>query len=59
MRPFILLLFLVACSQTSDQPGQVAPDEAQALNDAAEMLDANSVDLNAVTADEPAEEGDT
>lgn len=53
MRALILPLLLAACQQAPDRPGQVTPDEAEALNDAAEMLDANSVDLNAVTADEP------
>ncbi len=42
---------LAACSSHGDQPGAVTADEARQLNDAAAMLDANSVDANAVTAD--------
>lgn len=48
MRVLILPLLLAACSAATDEPGQVTPDEAEQLNDAAEMLEANSVDLNAV-----------
>ncbi len=40
---------LAACSPASD-PGAVTADEAHQLNEAAAMLDANSVDLNAVAA---------
>ncbi len=46
-----LLLSLAACSGGSDDPRAVTPDEAAQLNDAAAMLDANSIDLNAVDAD--------
>lgn len=42
-------LFLTACSGSEDQPGTVTADEARQLNDAAAMLDANSIDLNAMT----------
>ena len=42
------LLALAACSAHPDDPGAVSADEAQQLNDAAAMLDANSVDANAV-----------
>jgi acetyl-CoA acetyltransferase len=42
---------LAACSPASE-PGAVTADEAHQLNDAAAMLDANSVDLNAI-ADAP------
>jgi hypothetical protein len=38
---------LAACSPASE-PGAVTADEAHQLNEAAAMLDANSVDLNAV-----------
>ena len=41
---------LAACSPASE-PGAVTADEAHQLNEAAAMLDANSVDLNAVAAD--------
>jgi hypothetical protein len=40
---------LAACSPASE-PGAVTADEAHQLNEAAAMLDANSVDLNAVVA---------
>ncbi|MGH6615095.1 hypothetical protein [Sphingomonas sp.] len=44
------LLLLAGCGSGSpDTPGAVTPGEAQALNDAAAMLDANSVDANAAT----------
>ena len=58
MRALILPLLLIACSAPADEPGQVTPDEQAELNDAAAALDANSVDLNAVTAnaaEEPAQ----
>ncbi|WP_242095288.1 hypothetical protein [Sphingomonas sp. CROZ-RG-20F-R02-07] len=42
---------LAACSSHNDQPGAVTADEARQLNDAAAMLDANSVDANAVGSD--------
>lgn len=47
-----VLLLLAACSSQPDQPGAVTADEARQLNDAAAMLDANSVDLNATTDNE-------
>lgn len=39
--PFALLpvILLAACGSGSDPVGGVSPDEAKALNDAAEMLD--------------------
>ncbi|MEG8016460.1 hypothetical protein [Sphingomonas sp. LR55] len=40
---------LAACSPASES-GAVTADEAHQLNEAAAMLDANSVDLNAVAA---------
>jgi hypothetical protein len=48
------LLLLAACSGSggSDDPGAVTADEAAQLNDAAAMLDANSVDLDAVTSND-------
>ncbi|TCP94519.1 hypothetical protein C8J42_101987 [Sphingomonas sp. PP-CE-1A-559] len=45
---------LAACSPASE-PGAVTADEAHQLNEAAAMLDANSVDLNAVAAPEDTE----
>jgi hypothetical protein len=44
-------LLLAACGPSDDAPGDVSQSEAQALNDAAAMLDANSVDANAVSVD--------
>lgn len=43
-----VLAALAACS-SPDQPGQLTADQDQALNRAAEMLDANSVALEDVT----------
>ncbi|GAA0312812.1 hypothetical protein GCM10009087_23700 [Sphingomonas oligophenolica] len=53
MKPLVALLpllpaFLLAGCNSAD-PGTASPAEAQQLNDAAAMLDANSVDINAVT----------
>ncbi|WP_235527859.1 hypothetical protein [Sphingomonas sp. Leaf38] len=55
----LLPVALAACSPASE-PGAVTADEAHQLNEAAAMLDANSVDLNAVVAapDETAPETD-
>ncbi|KQM67509.1 hypothetical protein ASE75_00710 [Sphingomonas sp. Leaf17] len=39
-----ILLAVSACSGADDQPGTVSADEARQLNEAAAMLDANSVD---------------
>ena len=44
------LVLLVACHSADSTPGAANPAEAEALNDAAAMLDANSIDINAVTA---------
>ncbi|WP_230482155.1 hypothetical protein [Sphingomonas sp. Leaf21] len=41
------LLSLAACS-SSDQPGGLSAEENRQLNEAAAMLDANAVDLNAM-----------
>jgi hypothetical protein len=44
MRILILALLLSACgSPSSDSVGGVSRSESEALNDAAEMLDANAV----------------
>ena len=43
----LLPVVLLAACHSSD-PGAASPAEAQQLNDAAAMLDANSVDINAV-----------
>ena len=47
-----LSLALAACSSANDAPGAVTADEARQLNEAAAMLDANSVDAGAVTVNE-------
>ncbi|WP_156359835.1 hypothetical protein [Sphingomonas sp. Leaf10] len=52
MRQFLTLapLLLAACSATDEAsaPGDVTQSEVAALNDAATMLDADSVDGNAL-----------
>ena len=53
MRATLLLpLLLLACSHQPDPPAGLSADDQAQLNDAAAMLDANSVDLNAVTINE-------
>jgi hypothetical protein len=57
MRLLLLLTPLVllgACGQGADDPGLggLSPSEASQLNDAAAMLDANSVSANAVANDQ-------
>ncbi|WP_242008128.1 hypothetical protein [Sphingomonas ginsenosidivorax] len=44
----LAFLLLTACSAQPDAPGAVTANEARQLNDAAAMLDANSVDANAL-----------
>ena len=53
IKPAALAAFflLAACGSGDDAPGAVSQGEQQQLNDAAAMLDANSVDANAVTID--------
>lgn len=48
----LIPMLLAACSPSRDQPGAVTADEAHQLNEAAAMLDANSVDVNAVASNE-------
>ena len=50
------VLLLAACQGSDSTPGAASPAEARALNDAAAMLDANSVDMNAVAVNETDEE---
>ena len=52
----VALLLLAACGPRGGEPGGVTPDEAQQLNDAATMLDANAVDANVVIANEDEDE---
>lgn len=42
------LLMLTACGGADEIPGGVSADEAAALNDAAVMLDTNSVSADAI-----------
>lgn len=50
------LLLLAACSRGEEATtGAVTADEARQLNEAAEMLDANSVDANALGNDQDTE----
>ena len=49
MRPLPILLALAACSSQPDQPGGLTPDDQRELNEAAAMLDANSLDADTVT----------
>lgn len=49
--PFALLA-LAACGGTEPVPGGVSADEAAALNDAAAMLDANSVSADQIANEE-------
>ena len=49
-------LLLAACSGSADAPpGATSADEDRQLNEAAAMLDANSISLNAVAPDEAAD----
>lgn len=47
-----LLLAVAGCSGGGEQPGALSADEERQLNDAAAMLDANSVALEAVGGNE-------
>ena len=44
----LALLPLAGCSSQPDQPGAVTADEERQLNEAADMLDANSVSADAI-----------
>ncbi|RDE06504.1 hypothetical protein [Sphingomonas aracearum] len=58
MRAAVLLpLLLAACGTGDPPPGATSAGEAQALNEAAAMLDANSVEANAVGIDGDNEDG--
>lgn len=53
LAPLLAVSLLAACSGGNDgDPGSVTADEAAQLNDAAAMLDANSIDLDATTAND-------
>ena len=53
----LLPLLLAACSSDPDpQPGGLTADDQQQLNEAAEMLDANAVDIEEVTSETPSNE---
>lgn len=50
MRPLLAaLLLLAACSPEEPQLGGLTADDQAQINEAAEMLDADSVDLNLVS----------
>ncbi len=51
VRGALPFLMLAACSSHADDPHAVTADEARQLNEAAAMLDANSVDADALDAD--------
>jgi len=54
--PMTAAILLAACSRGQEEPtGAVTADEARQLNEAAEMLDANSVDLNLLGNDQEIE----
>lgn len=50
----LALLMLAACGTGDPVPGGVSADEAAALNDAAVMLDANSVSVDRIDNSEAA-----
>lgn len=52
----MMMLSLTACGGAEQVPGGVSADEAAALNDAAVMLDANSVSADAIETNEDAGE---
>lgn len=47
-----LLVALTACASEPGPPNGLTADDQRQLNEAAEMLDANSVSLDAVTSNE-------
>ncbi|MEG3085899.1 hypothetical protein [Sphingomonas sp. PB4P5] len=51
MAALAAILLLAACGADDNAPGAVSQSEQQQLDDAAAMLDANSVDANAVSID--------
>lgn len=60
MKPAVLplALLLAACSAPATDPSGASPSEAQALNEAAAMLDNDSISANALvdnTSDQEAE----
>lgn len=48
MRAILLLTMLTACGEAVPTPGATGGDAARELNEAAEMLDANSVSSAAI-----------
>lgn len=53
-RPLLAFLLLAACnSDPENGPGGVTPEEAQALNDAAEMLDNDAMATSAANLARP------
>ncbi len=54
MRALTPLLLLAACSTQPDAPAGLTADDQRQLNEAAEMLDANSIAPEAVSNESPA-----
>jgi uncharacterized lipoprotein len=48
MRPLVFALLLAACSEPSEPPRAFTADDQRQLNEAAEMLNANSVSSDAI-----------
>lgn len=53
MRALLPLLLLAACSAQPDAPGGITADDQRQLNEAAEMLDANSLAPDTVSNESP------
>lgn len=56
--PPMLALMLAACGDPATDASGATPGEAQALNEAAAMLDANSVSANVVTGNSTEQESE-
>ena len=54
MRALALALLLAACSSQPDAPAGFTDDDQRQLNEAAEMLDANSISPTAIANESPA-----
>lgn len=47
----VALLLLGGCAKADEQPGRITADDQRQLNEAAAMLDANSVDADRLPPD--------